>query len=136
MEAEKDEITHDSPNETVHWEELPQVLYEQRAPYAFYLILAALLLYIAFAAMAMGHSFWQLYLVFYMVGAATLAAGMVHLICPVIRRDDNDLLGYSCGLLPKIHRLPHTSVPAIQMKPAIGTKKHTRWFRLDRKSVV
>ncbi len=131
MEAEKDEATQDSPNETVPWEKLPSVLYEQRIPYILYLILAALLLYVAFTAMAMGHSFWQLYLVFYIVGAATLAAGMIHLICPVIRRDGSDLLGYSCGMLPKIHRLPHTAVSAIQIKPAIGTKKHTRWFRFD-----
>jgi|GEM_PF-1013993 hypothetical protein len=111
------------------WQNTQSAIYESRLMPVLNLILAVVFLAPAFTAMSMGRAYWYLYLLFYVLGAAMLTLGIFHLASPILRREGTDLIGVSCGLIPKEHRIPHTALKTIQALPAVGTKKYSKFLR-------
>lgn len=111
------------------WEHTQPAVYEKRAFSILNLLFSVVCLVPAFTAMSMGHIYWYLYLLFYVLGAAMLQMGLVHLLYPILRRDGADLVGVSCGLLPKEHRIPHRALKNILAQPAVGTKTYSKFLR-------
>ncbi|ARP50757.1 MULTISPECIES: hypothetical protein [Caproicibacterium] len=112
-----------------NWEKTPTAVYEQRGMPIADITVGILLLFSAVTALAMGHAYWYLYLLFYGLGAFVFLMGVFHVARPILRREGSDLIGVSCGFIPREHRLPRTALRRIIPEPAPGTKQYSKFLR-------